>query len=81
VELVIGCGGVRTALPDEILSLSGFPVGGVPSFGFEADFLVDNRVMDKEVVFTGGGSPRSLIKISPVALLKVNGGRLADIRL
>lgn len=81
VELVTGCSGVRTASPEEILSLSGFPVGGVPSFGFQADFLVDKRVMEKEVVFTGGGSPRSLIKIAPMELLKINGGRLAEIRL
>lgn len=29
---------------------------GTPSFGFEAVWLIDERVLEKESIFTGGGS-------------------------
>ncbi len=36
--------------------------------------------MDKEVVYSGGGSQNSLIKISPVELQKANQGQIIRIR-
>lgn len=70
----------RIATPDEILSLSGYPCGGVPSFGYDAIFMIDSRVMEKEIVYTGGGSPNALVKISTIQLQKANKGRIARIR-
>ena len=70
----------RLANPDEILEKSGFPCGGTPSFGFNATFLVDERVMEKDVVFTGGGSQQSLVKIPTKELIKANNGKIARIR-
>lgn len=70
----------RLATPEEILELTGYPCGGTPSFGFKAQFLVDPRVLLKEVVYTGGGSQTSLVKIAPQKLLEANGGQVARIR-
>jgi prolyl-tRNA editing enzyme YbaK/EbsC (Cys-tRNA(Pro) deacylase) len=70
----------RTATPEEILEKTGYPCGGVPSFGYSAQFLIDPKVMEKDVVFTGGGSPNSLVKISPVTLQKANKGVVIKIR-
>ncbi len=70
----------RLATPEEMLLRTGFPVGGTPPFGFGAIFLVDERVMAREVVWGGGGSPRALVNVSPVELLKANGGRVARVR-
>lgn len=70
----------RPATPEEILDRTGFPCGGTPSFGFSAKFLVDPRVIELEVVFTGGGSENSLVKISPDAILKLNSGEVARVR-
>lgn len=53
----------RTATEEEILSKTGFPCGGVPSFGYKATFIVDPRVMEKEYVYSGGGSEYSLVRI------------------
>jgi len=36
--------------------------------------------MEKEVVYSGGGSEKSLIKISPQELLKANQGQVIKIR-
>lgn len=68
------------ASPDEILVLTGFPVGGTPGFGFDASFIVDPLVFEKELVYLGGGSECSLVRMSPHELLRVNQGMVARIR-
>jgi len=73
-------GKMRLATPSEILAWTGYPCGGTPSFGFAALFLIDERVFEKEVVFTGGGSESSLIKVSPDELRRANQGIVAHLR-
>lgn len=70
----------RTATPEEIIEKTGYPCGGVPSFGYEARFLIDSRVMEMESVYTGGGSEHSLVKITPMALQSANQGQVIKIR-
>lgn len=70
----------RLANELEILNHTGYPVGGVPSFGYKAIFLVDPKVTDQTHIFTGGGSPNSLIKISVEEMLKSNHGRVVRVR-
>lgn len=71
---------IRIAVPLEVLEKTGYPVGGVPPFGYDANFVIDKRVLEKEKVFGGGGSGYSLIWVSPTEIIKVNGGQVADIR-
>jgi Cys-tRNA(Pro)/Cys-tRNA(Cys) deacylase len=70
----------RLANEKEILQQTGFPVGGVPSFGFKAIFLVDPKVTEHSYIYTGGGSPHSLIKIRVKELLTINDGRVVRVR-
>lgn len=70
----------RLAAPEEILGKTGYICGGVPSFGYKATFLIDPKVMEKDFVYTGGGSPYSLIKISTRVLQQINGGRIVRVR-
>ena len=70
----------RLATPEEILQKTGYPCGGTPSFGFDAIFLIDPRVMEKETIYTGGGSEQSLVKINTSELLKANQGTVVRIR-
>ena len=72
--------GLRLATPDEILEKTGYPCGGTPSFGYQAMFLVDPRVMEREYVFAGGGSETSLVKINTGELLRANHGTILRIR-
>jgi len=65
---------------EEVLEKTGYPAGGTPSFGYNATFLVDERVMEKDFVLSGGGSENSLVRISPKELLKANNGKVAKIR-
>lgn len=71
---------LRPAIPEEILDKTGFPCGGVPSFGYSAQFLIDQRVMEMDLVYTGGGSPNSLVKISPLNLQEANTAQILKIR-
>lgn len=80
VGKVLGIDRPRIASPDEILGLTGFPLGGTPGFGFKATFLVDTRVLEKEKVYLGGGSEYALTYMPTDELVRVNRGRIARIR-
>jgi prolyl-tRNA editing enzyme YbaK/EbsC (Cys-tRNA(Pro) deacylase) len=80
VAKLLGVETVRTATPDEILSKTGYPCGGTPSYGYRARFLIDERVFQKDIVYTGGGSVNSLVKIPPAELLRANGGEVVRLR-
>jgi Cys-tRNA(Pro)/Cys-tRNA(Cys) deacylase len=71
---------VRTATPEEILEKTGYPCGGTPSFGYNALYLVDQKVFEMEQVFTGGGSERSLVRIRPAEILRGNRAEVVRIR-
>ncbi|HET6404028.1 MAG TPA: YbaK/EbsC family protein [Candidatus Thermoplasmatota archaeon] len=71
---------VRLASPDEMLARTGYPAGGTPPFGFDATFLVDERVLERPHVWAGGGSDRALVRVAPAELLRANGGRVARVR-
>lgn len=70
----------RLATPAEMLARTGYPAGGTPPFGFEARFLVDERVMERAFVYAGGGSDRALVRVAPGEMLRANGGAVARVR-
>jgi len=80
VAQALGARKVRTASPAEVLEKTGYPAGGTPSFGYEAIFLIDLKVMEKEKVYTGGGSENSLVLIAPRELHRANQGQIVRIR-
>lgn len=80
VAKALGIERPRVASPDEALGLTGFPVGGTPGFGFDARFLVDPKVMEKDLIYLGGGSDCALMRMPPEELVRANGGRVARVR-
>lgn len=80
VAKVFQSNGVRIATPEEILQRTGYPCGGTPSFGYEARFLVDDKVPGMPVVYTGGGSERALVKIAASDLIAANAAQITRIR-
>src|SRR3989304_3808039 len=60
----------RLATAEEILARTGYPMGGTPSFSFDALFVMDEHAFEKPVVYTGGGSPRPLACANPYELLR-----------
>jgi prolyl-tRNA editing enzyme YbaK/EbsC (Cys-tRNA(Pro) deacylase) len=70
----------QIATPNQILEKTGYPCGGIPSFGYKALFLIDKKVMQKEYIYTSGGSTRSLFKIKTIDLKKANNAKIIRIR-
>ncbi len=70
----------RTATQEEILEKTGYTAGGIPSFGFDATFIIDEKVMQKEIIFTSGGTTNSLIRIKPSDMQKASNAIIARIR-
>lgn len=67
------CRDFRLATAEEILSRTGYPLGGVPPFGFAAQWLIDEELMnetDKEF-YAGGGSTFALVKLTPREIVRV----------
>lgn len=80
VASVLGADGVRMAEPDEVEAATGYPVGGVPPFGFEAPFLVDEAVLEMDRIWAGGGSDRALVRTTPDAIVEATGATVARLR-
>ncbi len=80
LKTLTGAKKLKSLSPEEILDKIGYPCGGVPSFGYAARFFIDSRVMQKEIVYSGGGSANSLIKIAPTEIVRANGGAVEEIR-
>jgi len=80
VAAALGTGRPRMATPEEIVKLTGYPCGGTPSFGYKATFIVDPAVLDKEMVYSGGGSEYSLTKIPTREIVRVNNARVIKVR-
>ncbi len=69
----------RVATPEEMIKKTGYPCGGTPPFGYEAIFLIDPKVMEKEIVYGGGGSECSLVKVKTSELLRLNNGKVVRV--
>jgi Cys-tRNA(Pro)/Cys-tRNA(Cys) deacylase len=80
VSKLLNLENIRIANETEILTKTGYICGGVPSFGYEATFLLDSKVMEREIVYSGGGSTQALTKMSPFILQKTNNAQVARIR-
>ncbi|SCS51761.1 aminoacyl-tRNA deacylase [Staphylococcus caeli] len=70
----------RLADEEEVFEQTGFPPGGVPSFGFKGKFLIDLKVMEMDFIYTVGGSEKSLVKINTQDLVKLNQGEIIRVR-
>lgn len=61
----------RLATKDEVLTITGYPVGGVPPISLTITSLIDQDVPSEEIVFGGGGTSTSIIEIPVPKLLQL----------
>jgi prolyl-tRNA editing enzyme YbaK/EbsC (Cys-tRNA(Pro) deacylase) len=80
VAKALGIERPRIAKPDEMLEKSGYPVGGTPAFGYLALFLIDPKVMEKEKVYSGGGSEQALTYMSTKEMQRANNAKMVRVR-
>ncbi|TAL48600.1 YbaK/EbsC family protein [archaeon] len=71
---------VELCSPQESLERTGYPVGGMPCFGYDAVVVIDNKIFENEHIYTGGGSEFSLVKISTEELKRILKPIIARIR-
>jgi prolyl-tRNA editing enzyme YbaK/EbsC (Cys-tRNA(Pro) deacylase) len=78
-----GAVAVRKADAGEVRAATGYAIGGTPPFGHARALpvLVDRDLTRFEVVWAAAGTPRHVFPIAPADLVRVSGGRVADVTL
>lgn len=69
LKRVLGADKIRIASPEEVKEMTGYSIGKVPPIGNDLPKVVELRVMDKEIVYGGGGSIRHLLEVDPSELV------------
>jgi prolyl-tRNA editing enzyme YbaK/EbsC (Cys-tRNA(Pro) deacylase) len=66
---------------DEVLNITGHPVGGVCPFGLKnpMDIYLDVSMKEFEYVYPAAGTANSAVKIAPDRLQEVTGGAWVDV--
>jgi prolyl-tRNA editing enzyme YbaK/EbsC (Cys-tRNA(Pro) deacylase) len=72
---------VKLAAPETVAEETGFLVGAMPPFGHRQPLrtLIDPRVLEKPVVYAGGGSDYDLLRLDPRTILQVTQGEVLDL--
>ena len=72
---------VKLAAPETVAEETGFLVGAMPPFGHRRPLLtlIDHRVLEKPVVYAGGGSDYTLLRLDPQTILQVTQGEVLDL--
>jgi prolyl-tRNA editing enzyme YbaK/EbsC (Cys-tRNA(Pro) deacylase) len=72
---------VKLAAPHTVLAETGFQVGAMPPFGHFTPLptLIDQRVLEIQQVYAGGGSDQTLLHISPQVILDVTRATVLDL--
>jgi len=78
---VVGTLGVRMASAKEVKKHSGYAIGGLPPIGHKQRIktVIDEKVLEKEFVYGGGGTEKHLLKISPKDIQKSTDAIVANI--
>lgn len=76
----VGTGSVRLAKPGEVLSITGYRVGGVPPVGHRTPLpvFVDRTLKRYSRVYAAAGSSVDIFETSPDQLTEISGATVAD---
>jgi prolyl-tRNA editing enzyme YbaK/EbsC (Cys-tRNA(Pro) deacylase) len=72
---------VKLAPADLVLSLTGYPVGGVPPFGHHKLLrtLMDPRVLGFDEIYAGGGAHNAMVRLNPRDISRVTQAEIVDL--
>jgi len=67
--------------PDEVMEITGHPVGGVCPFGLKnpIDVYLDISLKDYDIVYPAAGEANAAVKLSVQKLAELTGGKWIDI--
>jgi prolyl-tRNA editing enzyme YbaK/EbsC (Cys-tRNA(Pro) deacylase) len=73
---------IKLADAETVLRILGYPVGGVPPFGYPTavPVLLDRAVQAWDVVYGGGGDDHTLLRIAPEELVRVTKAEWIDLQ-
>ena len=71
----------RMLQPEEIMAITGHPVGGVCPFGLKepAEIYLDESLKEFEYIYPAAGAPNASVKMTPAELQHVTGGTWVDV--
>ena len=69
---------IRLAHDNEIIRATTYAKGGVPPVGYKIYFLLDSKVLEKYIVYGGGGDKNALIKIKVKDIIFLDKPRIFD---
>ena len=72
---------VKLADPQTVLEATGYQVGAMPPFGHYKPLrtLIDQRVLEKDEIYAGGGSDQALLRLQPETILTVTQAEVLDL--
>ena len=81
VAAALGVDEVRRADADEVRAATGFPIGGTAPFGYPQPLplLCDRDLLAYDEVWAAAGTPDTVFKVAPQALVDATGARVADV--
>ncbi len=77
-----GIGNPSLAPAEVVLATTGWPPGGVAPVGCRDSILtlIDDRVLEHDRVYGGGGTEHTLIGLSPTDIVTITNGQIANLR-
>lgn len=81
LRAALSCRRATLAKPDEVRELTGYRPGAVPPCGLaqEMPIVADERLREAIVVYCGGGTSTTMLKIRSEDLIEALGARVAEI--
>jgi len=72
---------LKLANPEQVLQITGYPVGTVPPFGHKRRIptVIESQVMEQDEVYAGGGSINALMRLSTDELLRASGAAIVSL--
>ena len=72
VAKILGVSRAKLANKDKVREITGFTPGDTPMVGLTLPVIFDKKLLQYPFVYGGSGQPNRTLKISPVALIKLN---------
>ena len=83
-KLALAAGGDRCSRvdADAVRAATGFPIGGVPPFGHDAELrvFVDPDLLRYEAVWAAAGTWHDVFSLTPTQLVDASGGVVAELK-